>query len=78
MRGWNNDKKSEYICNLCGAKTSTDEIINNKASANIYGLYFATKAEVFTVKPVWECNIHICEECLNALVRLKQAGAFLP
>ena len=38
-------KKSEYICDICGDKITTDEINSGKTSSNkIYGLYYACDA----------------------------------
>ena len=49
-------KKSEYICDICGAKTTTDEINSGKTSSvKIYGLY---------------CVHHICFDCIQAICRI--------
>ena len=45
-------RKSEYICDICGAKTTTDEINSGKTSSvKIYGLYYSCDT------PRWEKRI---------------------
>ncbi len=66
-------RATKNICNLCGAKISTDEIVNNKQDKEIYGLYFTNGINAYNkyiLKPLWDCNTHICEGCVNSIKTL--------
>lgn len=64
-------KKSEYICDICGAKTTTDEINSGKTISNkIYGLYYACDATRWEKRAPWDCSHHICFNCIQAICNI--------
>lgn len=70
-------KNSEYICNICGAKTCTEDIIKNREREQIYGIYFTcSEKEHFDIKSHFETNTHICKKCVDTIIRLNSEGKF--
>lgn len=64
-------RKSEYICDICGDKITTDDITSGKTlDKKIFGLYFTDDANRFVTKNVWECSHHICDRCIKAISRI--------
>lgn len=64
-------RKSEYICDICGDKITTDDIMRrNPLSKNIYGLYFTSDEKRLIRKPIWDCAHHICDKCIKAISRI--------
>ena len=64
-------KKSEYICDICGAKTTTDEIINEKTTkTKLYGLYYTSDTKRWVKHPIYNSEHHICFDCIQAICRI--------
>ena len=63
-------KKSEYICDICGAKTTTDEINSGKTSSNKIYLILLNFSKINKPSPSMERGFFCVNFCK---LRLKKA-----
>jgi uncharacterized protein YlaI len=59
-------KTVTYKCNLCQ---------DTKEVKDIRGIYFA--GNTFEFRPIYDCNTHLCQECIDRIVTLNAADAGL-
>ncbi len=64
-------RNSEYICDICGDKITTNEIISGKSTnVKLYGLYYSDGKNRWIKKAVYDCSHHICFNCIQAICNI--------